>query len=156
MAPASWAEGGDLAGRGPVIVKDVVTFGGRSSIPHGNRELWAQPCPTALCVIDREAGSPQNLADESIERRSLLSMSALQPPVPDRLTKRGSVANRSSLARPRAPGKKAQLGATSRGTSLVERLGARPSEGAPASGVVTSVLHRNTSSQICLCPEHEN
>jgi len=72
------AEGGDVTGRRLVIVEDVVTSA-RQIVESCQRlrELGAL-VSIATCVIDREAGGAENLARESIELRSLLTMSELQ------------------------------------------------------------------------------
>lgn len=73
------AEGGDVAARRLVIVEDVVTSGGQIIDSCQRLRALGATVRTAICVIDREAGGRQNLADESVELRSLLSMSELQP-----------------------------------------------------------------------------
>jgi len=72
------AEGGDVTGRRLVIVEDVVTSAGQIiESCQRLRELGAL-VSIAICVIDREAGGAENLARESIELRSLLTMNELQ------------------------------------------------------------------------------
>jgi orotate phosphoribosyltransferase len=73
------AEGGDVVGRHLVIVEDVVTSGGQIIDSCQRLRALGATVGTAICVIDREAGGVQNLATESVELRSLLTMSELQP-----------------------------------------------------------------------------
>lgn len=71
------AEGGEVAGRKIVIIEDVVTSGGQILLSAKElRELGADIL-CVLCVIDREAGGPENLAKEDLELRSLFKMSQL-------------------------------------------------------------------------------
>jgi orotate phosphoribosyltransferase len=67
------AEGGDVAGRRLVVVEDVVTSGGQvieSTL--ALRSLGAS-IDTAVCVIDREAGGRDALAEIGLELRSLFT-----------------------------------------------------------------------------------
>jgi orotate phosphoribosyltransferase len=71
------AEGGEVAGRRLVIVEDVVTSAGQIIDSCTRlRDLGAE-ITLAVCVIDREAGGHANLANESIELRSLLTTTEL-------------------------------------------------------------------------------
>ena len=71
------AEGGDVAGRKLVIVEDVVTSGGQiRASAKALRERGAS-ITRAICVIDREEGGVQNLADDQLELRALFRMSEL-------------------------------------------------------------------------------
>jgi orotate phosphoribosyltransferase len=71
------AEGGDLAGQRVAIIEDVVTSGG--AIVEGVAVLRDAGAivGVALCVIDRESGAHEALADEHLELRPLFSMTAL-------------------------------------------------------------------------------
>ena len=72
------AEGGELTGRRLLIVEDVVTSAGQIVESVGQlRELGAA-VSTAACVIDRQAGGGENLADISVQLRSLFSISDLR------------------------------------------------------------------------------
>jgi orotate phosphoribosyltransferase len=72
------AEGGDLAGRRLVVVEDVVTSAGQIVESIGRlRELGAI-VSVAVCVIDREAGGVANLAEASVELRSIFTTSDLE------------------------------------------------------------------------------
>jgi orotate phosphoribosyltransferase len=72
------AEGLDVAGRRLVVVEDVVTSGG--AVVEACRALRAEGAElaVAVCVIDREAGGPANLADIGIELRPLFTMTQLK------------------------------------------------------------------------------
>jgi len=73
-----FAEGPDPKGRKLLIIEDVVTSGGQIIISTKQlRELGAE-VDTALCVIDREAGGREKLADEGIALRALFTRSALE------------------------------------------------------------------------------
>ena len=73
------AEGGDLDGRRLCIVEDVVTSGG--AILDAAVELRARGAVLGpvVCVIDRESGGVEKLADAGLELRALFRMSELRP-----------------------------------------------------------------------------
>jgi orotate phosphoribosyltransferase len=70
-------EGVEAAGRRLVMVEDVVTSGG--AVVDSCKALRAEGAEVAVavCVIDREAGGPANLAAVGIELRPLFTMSQL-------------------------------------------------------------------------------
>jgi orotate phosphoribosyltransferase len=70
------AEGGDIAAQRVAVIEDVVTSGGQ--VIESCRDLRARNANVAavLCVIDREAGSRENLATESLDL--LFTMSQLR------------------------------------------------------------------------------
>ena len=72
------AEGFDVEGRRLVVIEDVVTSGG--AVVDSCRALRAEGAEVAvaLCVIDREAGGPANLADIGVELRPLFTMTQLK------------------------------------------------------------------------------
>ena len=72
------AEGFDVAGRRLVVVEDVVTSGG--AVVDACRALRAEGAElaVAVCVIDREAGGPANLAEVGVELRPLFTMTQLK------------------------------------------------------------------------------
>jgi len=72
------AEGFDVAGRRLVVVEDVVTSGG--AVVDSCRALRSEGAEVAVavCVIDREAGGPANLADVGVELRPLFTMTQLK------------------------------------------------------------------------------
>ena len=70
--------GGALDGRRVAVVEDVVTSGGQVlESCRALRERGAEVV-TVLCVIDREAGGAEKLAEEGLELRSLFTMTQLQ------------------------------------------------------------------------------
>ena len=75
------AEGFDVAGRRLVLVEDVVTSGG--AVVDSCRALRSEGADVAvaLCVIDREAGGPANLAEIGVELRPLFTMTRLKAAV---------------------------------------------------------------------------
>jgi orotate phosphoribosyltransferase len=72
------AEGGEVAGRQIAVIEDVVTSGGQ--VIESCRELRDREgdISAVLCVIDREAGGRESLAAESLDLRSLFTMSHLR------------------------------------------------------------------------------
>jgi orotate phosphoribosyltransferase len=72
------AEGGEVAGARIAVIEDVVTSGGQ--VIESCRELRDRGAEIAavLCVIDRQAGGRENLADEGLDLRALFTMSQLQ------------------------------------------------------------------------------
>ena len=72
------AEGLEVVGRRLVVVEDVVTSGG--AVVDACRALRAEGAEltVALCVIDREAGGPANLAGIGVELRPLFTMTQLK------------------------------------------------------------------------------
>lgn len=74
-----FVEDGEVAGRKLVIVEDIVTSGGQIIMSaHALREHGAK-IVQVLCVIDREEGGAQNLADHGLALRSLFTMHDLKP-----------------------------------------------------------------------------
>jgi orotate phosphoribosyltransferase len=71
------AEGLEVAGRRLVVVEDVVTSGG--AVVDACRALRDEGAEVAvaICVIDREAGGPANLAEVGVELRPLFTMTQL-------------------------------------------------------------------------------
>ena len=80
------AEGLEVGGRRLVVVEDVVTSGG--AVVEACRALRDEGAEVdvAICVIDREAGGPANLAEIGVELRPLFTMTQLSraagPPSP--------------------------------------------------------------------------
>jgi orotate phosphoribosyltransferase len=72
------AEGGEVQGRRLAVIEDVITTAGQ--LIQSCRELQAQGAVIAavLCVIDREAGGPENLAAEGHELKPVFTMQELQ------------------------------------------------------------------------------
>jgi orotate phosphoribosyltransferase len=75
---AKLAEGGELAGQRLCVVEDVVTSGGQ--VVESCAELRAAGAEVVrvLCVIDRESGGRENLAEAGLDLHALFTMSALK------------------------------------------------------------------------------
>jgi orotate phosphoribosyltransferase len=72
------AEGGEIAGKNVLLVEDVITSGGQVILSaEALRELGAR-VDHAVCVIDREAGGKDKLAEAGITLRPLFTMSELK------------------------------------------------------------------------------
>jgi orotate phosphoribosyltransferase len=74
-----FAEGGEVAGRTLVVVEDVVTSGGQVVLSAGDLRGEGATVTDVLCVIDREAGGSEALADEGLRLHPLFTMSELAP-----------------------------------------------------------------------------
>lgn len=72
------AEGGEVEGRRLLIVEDVVTSGGQVVLSTRDLKERGAFVTHALCVIDREAGGVEALAEEGVELRALFTMSELK------------------------------------------------------------------------------
>ena len=72
------AEGFDVAGRRLVVVEDVVTSAGAVVEAVGALRSEGAEVAVAVCVIDREAGGPANLAGIGVELRPLFTMTQLK------------------------------------------------------------------------------
>jgi orotate phosphoribosyltransferase len=72
------AEGGEIDGLRLCIIEDVVTSGG--AILDAAVELRARGAKLGpvVCVIDRESGGAEKLADDNLELRSLFTMTELK------------------------------------------------------------------------------
>lgn len=72
------AEGGEIAGRRLLVVEDVATSGGQILL--SSRELRERGATVerAVCVIDREVGGREKLAEAGIELEALYGMSELE------------------------------------------------------------------------------
>lgn len=72
------AEGGEIAGKELLVVEDVVTSGGQVVLSTQDlRERGAQ-VSRAVCVIDREAGGREKLAEIGVELIALFTRSELE------------------------------------------------------------------------------
>lgn len=72
------AEGGEVSGRRLAVVEDVVTSAGQiirscTALRERGAEIVA-----VICVIDRETGGRENLADEGLPLSTLFTMSQLR------------------------------------------------------------------------------
>jgi orotate phosphoribosyltransferase len=74
---ARLSEGAEVAGRRVLVVEDVVTSGGQVVISTGELRKLGAHVDHALCVIDRQEGGAQALADAGITLRALLTRAAL-------------------------------------------------------------------------------
>ncbi|MBT4498258.1 MAG: orotate phosphoribosyltransferase [Gemmatimonadetes bacterium] len=72
------AEGGDIAGKKLLIVEDVVTSGGQILLSAADLREREAIVEDVLCVIDREAGGLEKLANEGLRLHALFSMSELK------------------------------------------------------------------------------
>ncbi len=71
------AEGGDLDGRRITVVEDVVTSGGQVVTSCGDLREQGAIVEHALCVIDREAGGVDALAEIGVTLHPLFTMTEL-------------------------------------------------------------------------------
>ena len=75
---ARLSEGVDVAGRQVLVIEDVVTSGGQVAISTGQlRELGAR-IDHALCVIDRQDGGAEALAEHGIALTALFTRDDLE------------------------------------------------------------------------------
>lgn len=72
------AEGTDIIKKSVVVIEDVVTSGGQIVISSEDLRKHGANIKTALCVIDREAGGKEALAEKGIELKALFTMSELK------------------------------------------------------------------------------
>jgi orotate phosphoribosyltransferase len=72
------AEGAEVAGRRLLVVEDVVTSGGQVLASCEELRALGGIVAHALCVIDREAGGREALAERGIELLSLFTRSDLE------------------------------------------------------------------------------
>ena len=71
-------EGGDIEGRRLLIIEDVVTTGGQIVLSAQDLRDEGAIVEHALCVIDREGGGAEVVAEEGIELRALFAMRDLE------------------------------------------------------------------------------
>ena len=72
------AEGGEVDGRRLTVVEDVVTSGGQVVTSCGDLRERGATVEHALCVIDRQSGGPEALADIGVELGPLFTMTELE------------------------------------------------------------------------------
>jgi orotate phosphoribosyltransferase len=70
-------EGGDLNGLHLLIVEDVVTTGGQIVLSTDDLRATGALISEALCVIDRESGAADLLAQSGVRLQSLFTMNEL-------------------------------------------------------------------------------
>lgn len=71
------AEGAEIPGRSLVIVEDVVTSGGQVALSARDLRALGATVAHAVCVIDRESGGRDSLAQVGIELRPLFGFAEL-------------------------------------------------------------------------------
>jgi orotate phosphoribosyltransferase len=72
------AEGGEIAGKRLVIVEDVITSGGQVILSAQDLRDRGAEIVRVLCVIDREQGGREKLAEAGLEWQALFTMSQLK------------------------------------------------------------------------------
>lgn len=72
------AEGPDIRGKKLLIVEDVITSGGQVIISSNDLRALGAEITNAVCVIDRESGGSQKLAEAGIKLTSLFTMSEIK------------------------------------------------------------------------------
>lgn len=72
------AEGAEVVGRNLVIVEDVVTSGGQVALSAEDLRALGATVAHAVCVIDRESGGREKLAEVGIELRPLFGFAELR------------------------------------------------------------------------------
>lgn len=77
------AEGGEINGRRLLIIEDVVTSGGQIRASAAGLRQRGALITDVLCVIDREAGGRENLAQDGLTLRPLFTMSQLEAAIKD-------------------------------------------------------------------------
>lgn len=75
---ARLCEGAEVAGKKVLVVEDVVTSGGQVVISTGELRNLGAHVDHAVCVIDRQEGGAQALAEAGITLRPLLTRAALE------------------------------------------------------------------------------
>lgn len=75
---AKLAEGPEYAGKRITIVEDVVTSGGQIVLSHQDLVTLGAICTQALCVLDREQGGMEKLANAGITLKSVMTKSELE------------------------------------------------------------------------------
>jgi orotate phosphoribosyltransferase len=72
------AEGAEVAGRRVLVVEDVVTVGGQIVLSTEELRALGADVRAALCVIDRQQGGREGLAEAGIELLALLTAEDLR------------------------------------------------------------------------------
>lgn len=75
---AKLAEGGPVGGRRITVVEDVVTSGGQVILSCGDLRERGADILGVLCVIDRQAGGPEKLAEHDLALSPLFTMDELK------------------------------------------------------------------------------
>jgi len=71
------AEGSDVDGRHVLVVEDVVTSGGQIALSTADLRAAGAIVDHALCVVDREQGGTEALAESGLTLVSLLTRTHL-------------------------------------------------------------------------------
>jgi len=72
------AEGTEVDGQRVLVIEDVVTSGGQVVASVADLRAAGAEVDYALCVIDRQAGGPEALADVGVALRPLFTMAELK------------------------------------------------------------------------------
>ena len=72
------AEGGEIQGKRLLVVEDVVTSGGQVVLSSDDLRERGAIVDSAVCVIDREAGGVDALAEHGVALAALFTMSELK------------------------------------------------------------------------------
>ncbi len=72
------AEGGEIQGKRLLVVEDVVTSGGQVVLSSDDLRERGAIVDSAICVIDREAGGVDALAERGVALAALFTMSELK------------------------------------------------------------------------------
>jgi len=72
------AEGGPIEGLRLLVIEDVITSGGQVVLSTEDLRALGASVEHALCVIDREAGGADRLAEVGVALTPLFTMSALE------------------------------------------------------------------------------
>lgn len=72
------AEGGEIQGKRLLVVEDVVTSGGQVVLSSDDLRERGAIVDSAICVIDREAGGVDALAEHGVALAALFTMSELK------------------------------------------------------------------------------
>ncbi len=75
---AKFAEGPSIEGKNVLIVEDVVTSGGQIIISTKDLRNLGANITKAICVINRESGGVEKLAEDGIELNALFTMTELK------------------------------------------------------------------------------
>ncbi|MCP3992442.1 MAG: orotate phosphoribosyltransferase [Actinomycetia bacterium] len=81
---AKLAEGPSIDGKRLTIIEDVITTGGQVVLSTKDLRDRGAIVDTTLCVIDREQGGTEGMAEIGIELRSLFSRTELEAAAPAR------------------------------------------------------------------------
>jgi orotate phosphoribosyltransferase len=72
------AEGADIAGRNVLVVEDVITSGGQVALSAVELRKRGAVVTDVLCVVDREEGGVETLADHGLQVHALFTADELR------------------------------------------------------------------------------